>query len=268
MAGSKGGRGGQGANAGGGGGGLSILLNAAGKQGGRQYSNQTGSSLTLTQEQTKGDYTDDNNPELVKWQGQEEGKSARYLSKIDNNTDLAQIQQNTGDKWSFYDNPFQKMVLNMGLNKSATALSEADFQKYVQQSGATVLYRGWSGQDSADRFNNSPNSHTGNGINGDGYYFATDKSTARSYGGFGMKAALSPNARVVSVNAVNAEIARQGTNFQKSLQYAGSKGTRTYGSNIGQAQMALKMGFNVIDAGWAVIPLTRDALVVSRRRAW
>ena len=130
------------------------------------------------------------------------------------------------------------------------------------------MYRGWSGQDSADRFRQSPNSHPGNGINGDGYYFAPDKATAKGYGNYGMKAALAPGARVVSADAVRAEIARQGSTFQKALTYAGSRGTRTYGVNQGEAQMALKMGYNVIDAGWAVIPLTRDAVVISRKRSW
>ena len=32
--------------------------------------------------------------------------------------------------------------------------------------------------------------------------------------------------------------------------------------------MALKMGYNVIDADWAVVALTRDAVVVSDKRAW
>ena len=127
MAGSKGGRGGKGGSGGGGGGGgvLSSLLSAMGKQGMRLYSQQTGSSLTLTPEQMQGDYTDNNNPELVKWQGQEENKSARFLSKIDNQTDLAQIQAQTGDKWGFYDNPYQKMSLAFNLNKPTTELSEA-----------------------------------------------------------------------------------------------------------------------------------------------
>lgn len=38
--------------------------------------------------------------------------------------------------------------------------------------------------------------------------------------------------------------------------------------NDGQAQMALKMGYNTIDAGWAVIPLTRDAIVMSNKNSW
>ena len=264
MAGSKGGRGGRGGTTGG----FSLpqLLRRMGEQGPQQYSNQPGSSLTLTPEQQKGDYTDNNNPAVVKWQGQTEDKSARYLAKIDNETDLAKIQSQTGDKWGFYDNPFQKMVLNMGLNKPATVLSQTDFDNYIQQTGATRIYRGWSGADSADRFKTSPNSHTGNGINGDGYYFSTDLSTAQSYGSYVMEGALSPTARVISINDVRASISRTSGQFNRSLAMAGSRGTRTFGPNQGDAQMAIKMGYNVIDAGWAVIPLTRDALVVSNRR--
>lgn len=95
-----------------------------------------------------------------------------------------------------------------------------------------------------------------------------DKSTARSYGNYGQKAALSPSARVVSLEAVNNAINNSSSRFKRSLQLAGSRGTRTYGVNEGQAQMAIKMGYNSIDAGWAVIPLTKDAVVVSSKRAW
>lgn len=233
-----------------------------------QPSPNPSSTLKLSADQLKNDYTDGGNAGLVKWQGQTDDKSANFLARVDNTTNLAQIQSATGDKWAFYDNPQQKLVGTLGLNKPATVLSDSDFNKYVKQTGATVLYRGWSGTDAVDRFKNSPNSHIGNGINGDGYYFAPDRSTARSYGGVGMRAALSPNARVVSIHAVNAQIANSSPKLQRSLMKAGSNGTRTFGSNKGQAQMALKMGYNVIDAGWAVIPLTRDAVVVSSQRAW
>ena len=138
----------------------------------------------------------------------------------------------------------------------------------MQQTGATVLYRGWSSTSSVNRFNSSPNSHVGNGFMGDGYYFAPKMSTAKKYGSVGSKAALSPNARVVSLDAVNRAIANASPKLQKALSLAGSLGTRTYGDNEGQAQMALKMGYNVIDCGWAVIPLTRDAVVVSNKRAF
>lgn len=268
--------GGRGSSSGGGGGGGGVgLLGALGAfnaAGGSAFNNvqssQYGSALNLQQFQTVGDYTDGNNPELLKWQGQTDDKAANYLAKVDKTTDLAQFQQQTNDPWGFYDNPMQKMTVQMGLNKPATVLSESDFNNYVQQTGATVLYRGWSGDNAVDRFKNSPNSHVGNGINGDGYYFSADRNTAMGYGGVGTKAALSPNARVVSLDAVNAEIAKTSPKFNKALSYAGSKGTRTYGTNEGQAQMALKMGYNTIDAGWAVIPLTRDAVVISNKKNW
>lgn len=247
---------------------LKALLKINGGNIANNRSPQQGSSLRLTNDQMKGDYTDNGNPELLKWQGQTEDKSANFLAKVDRTTDLAQIQQATGDKWAFYDNPQQKLVESMNLNAPATVLSESDFNKYVKQTGATVLYRGWSGQDAVDRFKNSPNSHIGNGINGDGYYLAPDKSTARSYGGTGTKMALSPNARVVSLDAVNTAINNASPKFKSALRKSGSGGTRTYGSNHGQAQMALKMGYNTIDAGWAVIPLTRDAVVISDRNSW
>ena len=251
-----------------GGGSLGALLKNNGGNLANNPSSQYGSSLQLTADQMKGDYTDNGNPELVKWQGQTDDKSANYLAKVDKTTDLSQIQQATGDKWAFYDNPQQKLVESMNLNGSATVLSESDFNKYVQQTGATVLYRGWSGQDAVDRFKNSPNSHIGNGINGDGYYFSADRSTAQGYGATGMKAALSPSARVVSLAEVNKAISNASPKLRSSLSKAGSKGTRTYGANDGQAQMALKMGFNTIDAGWAVIPLTRDAVVISDKKNW
>lgn len=267
--------GGRGSSSGGGGGSrfgsgsssvIGQFMSAGG--GGGALTGQAGSEITVAPFQKVGDYTAGNNADLMKWQSQTDDKSASFLSKLDNQTDLAAIQSQTNDPWSFYDNPFQKMTSSMGLNAAPTVMSESDFNNYVAQTGSTVLYRGWSGNNSATRFTQSPNSHVGNGINGDGYYFSADRGTARSYGGTGMKAALSPNARVVSATAVRAEIAKKSPKLQSALSKAGSYGTRTYGSNRGEAQMALKMGYNCIDAGWAVIPLTRDAVVVSAKRAW
>ena len=260
--------GGRGASSGGGGGG-SGYVKATIK--GTPGLTSTASSLVLSRNQIKNDYTDNGNPILVKFQGQSEDKTARYLARVDKTTDLNQIKQNTGDKWTFHDNPQQRLVVDMGLNKSTTVMSESDFNKYVSKTNSTVLYRGWSGQDAVDRFKQSPNSHIGNGIYGDGYYFTANKGKAMNYGGTGMKAALSPNARVVSIDAVNKEIQKSSGLLQKSLAKAGgygANGTRSYGTNKGQAQMALKMGYNTIDAGWAVIPLTRDAVVVSSKNAW
>jgi hypothetical protein len=264
--------GGRGASSSGGGGGASTIrqYNKLGGGGGtiNGTPGQYDSKLSLAPFQTKGDYTDNNNPELLKLQGQTDDKTANFLAKTWKERDFNSVQQQTGDQWSFYDNPMQATVLALDLNKPATVLSESDFNNYVQKTNSTVLYRGWSGQNAVDRFNNSPNSHIGNGINGDGYYFSASKSTAQGYGGTGMKAALSPNARVVSLNDLNWEMRKNSPRLKKSLAKAGSAGTRTFGPNNGQAQMALKMGYNTIDAGWAVIPLTRDAVVVSVQNAW
>ena len=269
--------GGRGSSSGGGGGGgggsvsLNRLLaqfNKDNKGASNTGTNQYGSTLNLAPYQKNGDYDGNGNPNLIKWQGQTDDKSASFLAKVDKTTNLNQIQQQTNDPYSFHNLPFQRFVSNVGLNAQTQVLSESDFRKYVKQTGATVIYRGWSGQNSVDRFKNSPNSHVGNGINGDGYYWSSSKGTARSYGYVGSKGALSPSARVVSLSDVNKAISKSSTKLQSSLRKAGSLGQRTYGPNDGQAQMALKMGYNVIDAGWAVIPLTRDAVVVSAKNAF
>lgn len=262
--------GGRGSSSGGSSATLTGLLrgHAAGGGGSGASTGQWDSEITIAPYQRNPDYTDNGNAQLVKFQGQTDDKTANFLAGTDRNTDLNAVQQATNDPWAFYDNPQQKLVERIGLNAPTTVLSDSEFNRYVSQTGATVLYRGWSGQNAIDRFNQSPNSHIGTGINGDGYYFAADKSTAQSYGGTGMRAALSPNARVVSIDAVNSAISNASPRLRRSLGIAGTTGSRSYGGNNGQAQMALRMGYNTIDAGWAVIPLTRDAVVVSSRNAW
>lgn len=258
----KGSRGGQGQSTTTGG--LASVLRLFSSQGGNSKGRAQFGAVRVPSQQAVGDYTDDDNPELLKWQSQTDDKAANFLAKVDKTTDLSQIQQNTNDPWAFYDNPQQKLVLALGLNKPPTVLSRADFNNYVNQTGAQVIYRGWSGQNAVDRFEQSPNSHIGNGINGDGYYFAPNRGTASGYGPVVTRAALSPTARVVDVSTVRSAIRQASPKLQSALQKAGSYGTRTYGGNNGEAQMALKMGYNCIDAGWAIIPLTRDAVVISK----
>ena len=268
-----GGRGSNSSNAGGGGGGTGNLVAAFGNANTVfGASGQYTSSLSLAPFQTVGDYTDNNNQNLVKWQGQTDDKAASYLHKIDASdstsmADLNQIQAASGDPYGFYNLPAQRFISNMGLNAQTTVLSEADFNNYVQQTGSTVLYRGWSnGAGSVTKFNTAVNNHVGNGISGDGHYFAPSVSTAQNYGSVITKAALSPNARVVSLQDVRAQINKSSGKLRGALSKAGSLGSRTYGPNQGEMQMALKMGFNTIDAGWAVVPITRDAVVVSAKR--
>lgn len=213
-----------------------------------------------------GDYDDDGNPALVKYQGQEDDKTARFLAKVWHDTDLAAED----DGYGFYDNSYQKLVLSLGLNKGPTVLSDADFDQYVQQTGSPVFYRGWSSRASADRLLNAPKTHTGTGIYGDGLYLSTSQSTAYSYGSAAVtRMALSPRARTVNLSDVRTRIHQSSPQLQTGLDRAGSVGQRSYGPNIGEAQMALKMGYNVVRVdsygGSYYYALTRDALVVSKK---
>lgn len=233
----------------------------------------------LLQSQAQGGWDDNGNQQLIKYQNQTDDKTARFLAKVHNDTDLNQLQKQTNDLYGFYDNDFQRLVMQMDLNKKPQVMSARAFNAYVQSSGAQVLYRGVSGSDVIDRFTDSPNNHVGNGVYGEGHYFSADRSTAVSYarqaarssgkGGPGaiMVGALSPNARVIDVSDVKREIARRSSSLRNALSKAGHAGTRTYGGNDGISQMALKMGYNVIRVpGFAVIPLTRDAVVVKKGR--
>lgn len=214
-------------------------------------------------------YTADNNPNLLKYHGQEDDKTARYLAKVWNDTDYAQYDDG---KWGYYENSYQKLVLSMGLNSPPTVVSDSDFNKIAQQTGSPVVYRGWSSSDSADRFTNAKYTHVGNGYYGDGIYFTPDSGTAAAYGiGYGKgaitKMMLSPTARVVDIKTVRNAISNSSSNLQRGLQTAGSKGSQSYGNNGGEAQMALKMGYNVIRVNSnKMVALTRDAFIVSDTR--
>lgn len=95
-----------------------------------------------------GGWDDDGNPALVKFQGQEDNKTARFLAKVDRTTNYSQYN----DSYGFRDNPYQKLVLQLGLNKPPTVVSDAQFNAIAKQTGAEVFYRGWSSESSADRF--------------------------------------------------------------------------------------------------------------------
>lgn len=221
---------------------------------------------------TQGDYTDDNNPELVKYQGQEDDKTARFLAQTDKTVDLNNDPQ-YNDGYTYHDLPLNRLLARLGIKKGPTVLSESQFNQYVQQTGQQVMYRGWSSSDSAQRFLNTTNNHVGNGVMGDGYYFSPDRYTAIQYSGSMrtgngeiMKVALSPNARVVDLQTVRNHIGNQSQNLRHALYKAGSFGSgRTYGANSGEAQMALKMGYNVIQNGSYFVAITNDALVVSKK---
>ena len=219
----------------------------------------------------KGDYTDDNNPNLLKYQQQTDDKTADFLAGTDRNVNLNDPQYNDG--FSYHDLPLNRLLARLGIKKGPTVLTDKEFDQYCQQTGQNPMYRGWSGKDSAQRFLNTVNNHVGNGVMGDGYYFSPDRGVALRYSGSGrmgrgeiMRVALSPNARVVDLADVRSAIGRSSGRLQSALDHAGHGGSgRTFGSNDGEARMALKMGYNVIRRGNYLVAITNDALVVSRK---
>ena len=152
-------------------------------------------------------------------------------------------------------------------------LDDSDFQSLVQQTGAQVVYRGWSGKAAVDRFMNATHNHVGNGVMGDGYYFSPDQSIAASYSthGFGhgeiTQMVLNPmKAKAIELSTLQTMMRRASPTLQRSLNKAGTLGSgRTYGSNSGEMQYALKMGYNVIVSGDYVVGGTADAFIVSKK---
>ena len=207
------------------------------------------------------DYTDNNNPALLKWQNQnDDTKTARYLAKLGKMQTPAQ----DAEGYDYHQSAFQNMVIDQNLNAPVYARMDAkSFNAYCQANNLTPIYRGWAGGvPSRDRFENAAMSHTGAGIYGEGYYFG-DKGTASGYGrGATTVAALSPNARVVDLHQVRAALARSGA--RSAFSRSGNTATSRYGNNDGEAQMALKMGYNVIRTGWSYVVLTRDAVVIRK----
>lgn len=234
-------------------------------------SNQTIKNASTNAAQNGG-WDDDGNPALVKFQGQEDDKTARFLAKVEGTTDYSKYN----DGYGFRDNPYQKLVLQLGLNKPPTVVSDAQFNAIAKQTGAEVFYRGWSSESTADRFMQAQYTHTGTGIYGDGLYFANNIGTAAAYGiGKGKNAItkmmLSPNARVVDYNALVNSMPSGTTQLGKALRHTGTRGSRSYNGNSGESQWALKMGYNVIkvDAGFGepyYVGLTRDAFIVSKKK--
>lgn len=255
MAGSKVGRGGQG-------GGSLAALN-------RRYAKEPGQT-------TGGDglqgvfapgYDNNGNPQVVKWQGQDDDKAARYLAKIHNEVN----PQDYNEGYNIYNSDYQRFSIAMGLNDKPTVLSDKQFDQLVQQNNLQVLYRGESGKDACERFLNANTSHTGAGSYGDGFYFSDDKGTANSYAsykggsdGMVLRMALAPSARCISYSDLCRKMYGASTSLINGLSRAGSNSGGGY-SNDGEAQYALKLGYNVVTCGPGYYyALTRDAFIVSK----
>lgn len=262
--------GGRGASsgAGGGGGGLGAFggFGTLGRM--IDAANQNQSNLQPSYNSQPGSYTDENNPELIKYQNQTPDKVANFLAGTDRKVDLSDPQYQDG--YPYHDLPLNRLLARLGINKGATVLSEKDFDQYCKQTGQQTMYRGWSSEDSANRFMNTTNNHVGNGRLGDGYYFSPDLSTAQTFAGWSggkvMKVALSPKANVINYQTLKGMMANEPWKLQVALRKAGHGGSgRTYGANSGEAQYALSKGYNVVESGGYMYAITNDALVVSKK---
>lgn len=249
---------------GGGGGGIPPAYGGGGRFGGfKTFGELVGAmnqaNITPTPAQNSADkWTDNGNQKLIDYQNLPEDDMGHFLHQVDG----AALPQ---DKWSFYDNPSQKLVSELGLNGKPTVLSKKDFDNYVASTGQQVIYRGWeNGVDSRDRFMNSDYSHIGTGRYGDGYYFGSQQ-TASGYGSVKTQAALGPKTRMIDVNTLRREMAKMPRSAQRAMKIAGTTGSRTYYNDVGgEMQMALRLGYNCIDAGWCKVILDRSILIVRK----
>ena len=108
--------------------------------------------------------------------------------------------------WANQYSAAQKVALDLGMYETPQVVSKADFDKYVEESGAPVCYRGVVDIDSMTGENmqfqmayNTQEPYFGDGIFGDGLYFSTRKDTAESYAGRAAVAtcAVRPDAKIL-----------------------------------------------------------------------
>ena len=230
-----------------------------GSQGQAQHNNNTGNDFHAGEGNDTLDWTNNNNPETVKYQQSDDAKAQKYLARLGK----AQTQAQDAEGYPYHNSAFQNMVIAQDINSPVYAtLSKAQFNQYCQQTGLQPFYRG-STQSSNDRFVNAAAYHSGTGMYGEGTYFGS-KSTANSYGSSIMTCALSPNARVVDLADVQARINSSPSGLRGALAHSGNVATSQYSSNSGEAQMAIKMGANVIRTSWCYVVLSRDAVVVRK----
>lgn len=257
--------GGRGAKAGVGGGSARQQSNYStawsGRYGGNPQRGTTIGGTDLEANWTPG-FDDNGNPQVIKLQSQnDEDKLARFMSKV--NDDLTfrngkyydKNGNEVSDQFPFYDGEYQKFSLAMGLNAKPQVMPDKQFDAMVRQNGLQVLYRGESGQAAADRFMTSDLGHTGTGSYGDGYYFSTSKSTAIDYAqmksgwnGTGKveTMVLSPTARAIRYSDLQKAYNSLSPRLQRALQKAGQSAKGASYDNSGEAQLALRLGYNVV----------------------
>lgn len=257
-----------GLSAGGGYGGFGSLQGLAQAMGG-------GLSLDFdanTDPNKRGDWDDDGNPNIIKYQGQDDDKTANFLAGTDRKVDLDDPQY--ADSFEYHDLPLNRLLLRTGVVGQPVVLDDSDFNALAQQTGAQVVYRGWSGKAAINRFMNQKFNHVGNGVMGDGYYFSPNLSTAVGFTNYGStghgvitKMMLNPlKARAIELTTLQTMMRRASPRLQSALSKAGSMGSgRTYGTNSGEMQYAMKMGYNVIVSGDYVVAGPADVFIVSKK---
>lgn len=214
-------------------------------------------------------YDANGNAAVQKFQAQTDDKTANFLGKVAKTQDYPDDGQ-----YDFYEGNYQQFSLALGLNDKATVVSDAQFDQIVKQNNLQVLYRGERNAAVCDRFMNADYSHTGVGSYGDGFYFSQDRTVANDYAQFKggsngrvMKMALSPTARCIDYYDLQAKFSQLSPKLQRSLAKAGNSAVSASYKNRGEAQLALKLGYNVVtNAGWGNdyhYALTRDAFIVS-----
>lgn len=226
----------------------------------------------------------DNNgdPNVAKWQAQEDDKAARFLSKIDKDYTFSNGKyydkngNEISDQFGFYDDESQKFSMALNLNGKPQVMDDAAFDAMVAQNKLQRIYRGESGQNAADRFYNADIGHVGAGSFGAGYYFSTDKGVAidyardkSNYTGTGKveTMVLSPTAHAIKLSDLKARMAGMSGRLQRAMEIAGHGNTSPY-KNQGYAQAAVKLGYNVIaiDRGYGTyfVAVDRSAFIVRR----
>ena len=160
-------------------------------------------------------------------------------------------------------NALQHYIEDNGLYGTATVLEDADFDAYVEANGLKPIYRGMpdgenlTGVEKHENFLYDDKYYVGNGMFGDGQYFAYDRVEAEKYAVTGfhegdgavIKAALKPSAKTVRHDALLAEMA------EKHRQYKYSESMLSV--------YARSQGYDAMTLGGMIVVLNRDALVVS-----
>lgn len=165
----------------------------------------------------------------------------------------------------------QLFVDEEGLYGSATVLDDADFDRYVEENGLEVMYRGMpdsgklSGAEKHENFMYDQKYYIGQGYYADGMYFSDNELTGQRYacdsdytvGGAVIRAALKPGAKVIDTWDAS------GDYFAHSLSgMVGFESTESM-----KSALALANGYDAIvvrqGGETQIVVLNRNAVVVS-----